>query len=323
MSSKCSAAVFDRYPGGAGEFALALALADNAHEDGTHIFPSVETMARKSRQSVRAVQSHLRKMQQIGWLELVKNGRGGRGRYAEYRINAAWLKGAELAPFSEAAGSVDNFAKGADVAPFAEIKGAKLGTKRVQPEAQKGANQSTPYITDITPTEPITPLPPTGGESPPAASKAKPEARSGTVDQEDLTAGFDEFWLAWPDNENRQDYALCLARWRRKKLYRFTDVIVADVEARKESRKWKDGYIEAPAKYLKGSRWMDRPGNSVQTSALCWDDSVAGVHAMAAQLGLEPWDKGALERTHDQSDMFHVFAKRVRDEFDRRNNGAN
>lgn len=150
MSSRCMAAVFERYPNGGGEFALALALADNAHDDGTRIYPAVETMAHKSRQSVRAVQTHLRKMLAIGWLQLVKNARGGRGRCAEYRINAAWLKGAELAPFIDV---VEN-----------PEKGAELGTKRVQNDALKGADSCTPYITDRTSIEPTPIAPASGGE---------------------------------------------------------------------------------------------------------------------------------------------------------------
>ena len=53
MSARMTGMVFDRYPGGGGEFALALALADNAHDDGTSIYPSVETLAKKSRQQLR------------------------------------------------------------------------------------------------------------------------------------------------------------------------------------------------------------------------------------------------------------------------------
>lgn len=122
-------------PGWWGEFALALALADNAHDDGTHIFPSVSTMAAKSRQSVRAVQVQLANMRAKGWLWRVRAG-GGRGVAAEYRINPDWLKGADLSPFLA---PVDNSPKGELSAPFSAKKGADHGMKRVQIDAQKGA----------------------------------------------------------------------------------------------------------------------------------------------------------------------------------------
>lgn len=306
MSSKCSAAVFDRYPAGGGEFTLALALADNAHEDGTHIFPSVETMAQKSRQSVRAVQMHLRKMQDIGWLQLVKNGRGGRGRSAEYRINLAWLKGADIAPFSASAKPVDNF-----------VKGAKLSMKRVQSDALKGAIQSSPYITILTPIEPNTPLTPQGGQPGGGDEGADSGAGSDTVDEGDPGAGFADFWAAWPQHDNKQGEAICLQRWRRKRLDRFASVIVADVLARHESPKWQKGFIEAPSKYLKESRWRDGQTNHA------WHETKQGIEAMALRLGLEPWDEAEYNRTHEQSAMFHVYSARVRAEYDRRANGAN
>ncbi len=90
--------VFDRYPAGGGEMLLALKLADHAHEDGSHVFPSVATLAEKTRQSERTVQYQLRKMQASGWLVLVRASRGGRGQTSEYRISEAWINGANFAP---------------------------------------------------------------------------------------------------------------------------------------------------------------------------------------------------------------------------------
>ncbi|WP_162999468.1 hypothetical protein [Burkholderia sp. Nafp2/4-1b] len=44
--------VFDRYPVVGGEMLNALTLADNAHDDGPHVFPSVATMGENPWQSV-------------------------------------------------------------------------------------------------------------------------------------------------------------------------------------------------------------------------------------------------------------------------------
>lgn len=124
--------VFDRYPNGGGEMLLALALADHAHDDGTHIFPSIARLAEKTRQSERSVQYQLRRMEQSGWLVLVNAGIGGRrsgfgegGRTRQYRINPEWMKGAEIAPF----------AKGAKQAS----EGCKTTQERVQNGVEKGA----------------------------------------------------------------------------------------------------------------------------------------------------------------------------------------
>lgn len=129
--------VFDRYPNGGGEMLLALALADHAHDDGTHIFPSIARLAEKTRQSERSVQYQLRRMEQSGWLVLVNAGIGGRrsgfgegGRTRQYRINPEWMKGAEIAPF----------AKGAKQAS----EGCKTTHERVQNGVEKGATAIAP-----------------------------------------------------------------------------------------------------------------------------------------------------------------------------------
>lgn len=234
------AAVFDRYPAGGGEFALALALADNAHDDGTHIFPHVETMAAKSRQSVRAVQGHLRAMLDSGWLIRTSAGRGGRGVAAEYRISPAWLKGADIAPFSE---PVDNPEKGAEVAPFSAGKGCKPQHKRVQIDAQKGADRRNPYITGRTSIEPNTPLPPAG---------------AGGVQ------GFEEFFAEFPRKvgavQARQEWAKLSPDEALRKR------IVSAVRAWARSPEWarNDGqFIPKPARWLREQRWEDVPGVSL------------------------------------------------------------
>lgn len=132
--------VFDRYPGSGRELLLALALAGHAHDDGTHIYPSIAYLAKKTRQSGRSVQYQLRRMETAGWLILVNAGLGGRrGGYTdggvtrEYRISPAWLKGAEFAPF-------EGHAKGANT----PSKGCKKASERVQKEPSKGATAIAP-----------------------------------------------------------------------------------------------------------------------------------------------------------------------------------
>ena len=113
MSVKIMGMVFDHYPGGGGEFALALAIADHAHDDGGSIFPSIPSLARKSRQGERSVQYQLRKMEEVGWLQCVEKSSGGRNRSSRYRINPGWVQdpdgfewkavnGAKIAPLDDA-----------------------------------------------------------------------------------------------------------------------------------------------------------------------------------------------------------------------------
>lgn len=56
MSARVTGMIFEHYPNGGGEMLLALALANHAHDDGTHIFPSIAHLAAKTRQSERSVQ---------------------------------------------------------------------------------------------------------------------------------------------------------------------------------------------------------------------------------------------------------------------------
>lgn len=131
---------WERYPNGGGELLLALALADHAHDDGTKVYPSVSSLAEKTRQSRRTVQYQLRKMEQMGWLQLVAKEGGGRGKAREYRINPDWVKGADIAPLAAQE-------KGAEPAPLAAEKDAKDAPfneeERVQylrPPNDKGRN---------------------------------------------------------------------------------------------------------------------------------------------------------------------------------------
>ncbi|MDB5965173.1 MAG: hypothetical protein JWQ72_1673 [Polaromonas sp.] len=249
MSARCSAAVYERYPAGGGEFALALALADNAHEDGTHIFPSVDTMALKSRQSVRSVQRSLRRMQEIGWLVVVRNGRGGRGKSVEYRINPEWLKGADLSPFIEP--------------PELSVKGAKHGIKRVPNEALKGDIHDITYITSRTSKE--SPLPPKGGEReqamPESGDRGQAGAGSGGGAEAD---GFDRVLELFP----RKDHSL-----RARKQWdalapnaALQTTIMEAVKAWTRSPRWQADngrYIPKLSTWLRNELWRDAPGVAV------------------------------------------------------------
>lgn len=133
MSVKVMSAIFDRYPHGGGEMLLALALADHAHEDGTSVRPSVKLLAKKTRQSERTVQYQLRKMQAYGWLILVRNSSGKPGYPNEYKINSAWLTGAESDGCNFCTGAIDNM-DGCNVEHGRVQKGANTGAIAVAPK---------------------------------------------------------------------------------------------------------------------------------------------------------------------------------------------
>jgi uncharacterized protein YdaU (DUF1376 family) len=110
-------------------------------------------------------------------------------------------------------------------------------TKRAQSVPRSDHEQSTNQTPDTkkTVSKPSASHPPAGG----------------------LAAGFDEFWLAWPKGERKQDKAKCLDYWKRNGLAEIAETVLADVRLKRGTRKWADGFIEAPLVYLRGKRWED------------------------------------------------------------------
>jgi hypothetical protein len=131
--------VFDYYPNGGGEMLLALSLADFSDDDGGRIFPSVPTLARKTRQSERNVQYQLKKMMQSGFISLVEKNGGGRFKGKKYKSNEYRI-------------NIVFFAMGEEIAPLSE--GCKKIDSTVQAEAAKGAIVVSPNPPCNTPLEP-------------------------------------------------------------------------------------------------------------------------------------------------------------------------
>lgn len=98
MSVKIMSMVFERFPYSGNDLVLALALADHAHDDGTHIYPGHENLAKKARISERTVIRLLQKFVNIGWLVRVSSGNSIRGVANSYKISESWIKGDNLSP---------------------------------------------------------------------------------------------------------------------------------------------------------------------------------------------------------------------------------
>lgn len=232
MSVDVMSAVFKRYPNGGGEMLLALALADHAHDDGTKVFPFVKSLAEKTRQSVRAVQYQLRRMEEAGWLILVNSGNGGRGQPNEYRINPEWLKGAD----------------------FSQLE-------RVQTEAEKGADSDTKGANDDT--KGCKAFAPAYNRQEPSLTIKEPSKRARNSPQH-----FEAFWSAYPNTSRRVAKAKCAQLWKARKLDAIADEIISHVKAMSTTKQWLDGYEPAPLTYLNQQRWEDGvPANPAQQGA--------------------------------------------------------
>lgn len=94
----------------------------------------------------------------------------------------------------------------------------------------------------------------------PLQAPTKPEAGSeAEAGSEDKQPGvrFSDFWSAWPKHERKQDKAKCKEKWIAHDLDAVADSILADVQAKKVTRKWREGFIEAPEVYINNRRWED------------------------------------------------------------------
>lgn len=90
MSWRLSADALDYSPYDGRTLLVLISLASWADDDGSHIYPRVETLATKARCSVRQAQRALRQMESDGVLIVVKKG-GGRS-LTEYRIDVEKLR---------------------------------------------------------------------------------------------------------------------------------------------------------------------------------------------------------------------------------------
>ncbi|SDK54558.1 Helix-turn-helix domain-containing protein [Actinopolyspora mzabensis] len=81
MSIKVMTWVWDNSPTKGTELLMLLAIADNAADDGANAFPSISTLARKTRLDERTVQRILRKLSDQGQLHIDKRGGREANRY--------------------------------------------------------------------------------------------------------------------------------------------------------------------------------------------------------------------------------------------------
>jgi len=92
MSIKVISLVLEKYPEGGARLLTMIALADWASDDGARIFPSIETLAIKTRMSERQTRRILRHLEDNKFItNLTPENRGGKGKSNHYRIEIQTL----------------------------------------------------------------------------------------------------------------------------------------------------------------------------------------------------------------------------------------
>lgn len=137
-------------------------------------------------------------------------------------------------------------------------------------ESQRDSNTENPLGLDLEPNGiAIRAGDPTTNHQPPPTNLQKSEKPIRAKNP--LPPGFVKFWDAWPKSNRKVDKALCVKRWKSHGCEEIADEIVADVEAKKGTKPWREGFDPAPSKYLNGRRWEDGPpdaGPAVRKLAL-------------------------------------------------------
>jgi hypothetical protein len=147
MSVHISSLVYRARLGGSSRKAVALKLADCAHDDGTNVYPSIARISLEAEVSPRTVQRVLRDFCAEGLLVVVREGGKGPRDTTEYRFDLAQL--VALAPPARPLN------KGDKLAPL----GVGRVTKRVTPSPAKGVTVSPKGVT-VTPEPSLTVIEP-------------------------------------------------------------------------------------------------------------------------------------------------------------------
>lgn len=292
MAIELMTAVFKRYPEGGSERLLALAIADAANADGTHVFVGVDTLARMTKQSERSVQRQLHQMLATGWLVLERKSTGRRGDVTHYKISAEWIAGGEPTP-PEVVPDRRTRKKptGDKVAPVkaaektggtGDTQGLSGDTQGLSGDTAVSPNPSLPFNTQ-------TPQPPAeaGGAR---GGEVEPGAGAGSAERD----GFAEFWAGYP---RKAAEARARRQWRMLAPDEALQARIGRAVARqKEAPGWQreaGRFVPLASTWLHGERWLDgepEQADGCQAERV-WDESRGTVEYFAARFGMPAWDQ--------------------------------
>lgn len=92
------------------------------------------------------------------------------------------------------------------------------------------------------------------GDAPPAAASVRPAPKPAILSRKQQER-FDRWYPTYPNKQHRPDAERVFAKLDPDDD--LTDRLIADTTARQQGRKWAEGYIEEPARYLRQRVWED------------------------------------------------------------------
>lgn len=297
MSVAMVSMVLDCFPAGGSLRCLAIALADAADDDGGNIFKSVSTLAHQSVQSDRNVQRVLPTLVAGGWLEVVANAAGGRGRATVYRIAPAWItrcavERAQARVESRKPRRVElstaEPVKGANLSPFTEPQKGDISDQKGDKNGLKGDTHGChPNVNK----ERNTPLPPKGGRVLDVVDNSEGHFPAD---------GFDtSFWSLYP---RRVDEQLARKAWAQLAPSVDLQRQIADaVKAWAGCDEWqREGgrFVPKPHRWLARKRWTDVPGRADAPPRV--DEAERTRAMLAARNAEQPADPALVRQLADE-----------------------
>lgn len=148
-----------------GELLVAVELADAANDFGEGISVGVDRIADRSRQDPRTVQRQLKRLRDVGWLQIVEAGGmvGGRGKPTHYRINADWIKGDILPGFPDFVPQHYHREKGDKLSPLSSGQAVDSSDERVTNSTERVTKPPLKGDTALSP-DPSTHIPSGGAQ---------------------------------------------------------------------------------------------------------------------------------------------------------------
>lgn len=228
MSIRVMSWVLDESTATGNDRLVLIAIADEADDDGRNAFPSMDRIARRARINRHTAMRAIKRLEDLGELEVTRPETTGRGHHNTYRILTG--KGSEVAPFQEGRGTARKSAEG---------------------RAQERPNPQTPRPTDPTARDGALPLGAsfedwwsTYPKCPHKGAKdaARTEWQKHARDVEAVMAGLAR-WITYWAARDEPEYICAASKWLKEERWNVTAPAVRRIAG-------PPVYDDAPVRYV-------------------------------------------------------------------------